>query len=472
MDISHGASTRASPSLVRAPLNPAWHEHAADSRGALQLQTSEDGRLLGLIPPPLSLPSKMVPHGSHLRKLPLPESFDLRLLDGVTRIRDQGNCGSCWAFASFASLESYLKYQKKQARNYSEADLNQYHGYSIRECEGGNHFMATAYFARWAGPVRESEVPYPYDKLGTTPGVPVRKHVQNVWFLPDRSSFLENDLVKEMVLTYGAVYVSFLYKNTYYNDATAAYYNNKPAGEDEGNHAVAIVGWDDHFPSSNFNSSIRPPGDGAFIVKNSWGSSWGEEGYFYLSYYDASLHTGVLYNGAEPITNYTRIYEYDPLGWTVSAGFSSDNSSQAWFANIFIASSDASKIKGVSFYTPVPDSSYTLFVYSNTSINAPRSGQLVKKLKGMVQYAGYHTVRFRCSANVKPGKRFSVVVKLSTPNWDYPIPVEDYVTSYSEGVNAYSGQSYVSPDGSSWSDLTTESGFSRANVCVKAFGTR
>jgi C1A family cysteine protease len=60
------------------------------------------------------------------------------------------------------------------------------------------------------------------------------------------------------------------------------------SGDLDINHGVSIVGWDDSFSRENFPVSNQPDGDGAWIVRNSWGPGWGDGGYFYMSY-DTSL---------------------------------------------------------------------------------------------------------------------------------------------------------------------------------------
>ena len=200
--------------LQAAPENPAFTQHIQIKNLGLLESLSADGHPLSFMPSPIKLPTVktkavLAADGE------LPAAFDLRTVGGVTAVKDQGSCGDCWAFATYASLESFLLYKHAlhQTQDFSEADLNEYHGFDLAECEGGTFDMATAYLARWAGPVNTSDVPYPYSAtaLGATPGVKIRKHVQNAWYLPERTSFTDNDQVKTALKTYGAVAVSFYY---------------------------------------------------------------------------------------------------------------------------------------------------------------------------------------------------------------------------------------------------------------------
>jgi C1A family cysteine protease len=200
-----------------------------------------------------------------------PSSYDLRSLGKVSLVRDQNSYGTCWALASFGSLESALltteswDFSEDNLVNMSGFDLDPYFG-------GGNQDMATAYLTRWSGPVREDQDPYP------TPGaltLPSEKHVQEVLYLPGRSGPLDNSYIKNALMTYGGVYTTIYWSSSYYNSTCRSYFYS---GTKAPNHAVVIVGWDDDYPASNFSS--RPPGNGAFIVRNSWGSSWGEGGFF------------------------------------------------------------------------------------------------------------------------------------------------------------------------------------------------
>jgi C1A family cysteine protease len=422
----------------------------------------------------------------------LPASFDLRSSSpvGVTPVKDQVQCGSCWTFGSLASLESYFKYKKGTATDFSEADMNENHFGDWGVCMGGNATLSTAYLTRWAGPVTEADVPYPYwftegggsvapsaaeeSTLGATPGVPTGYHVQNVYFLPQSAQPLtaaDRIVWKTAIKANGAVAIAFhapasqAERDNYYNDAKAAYYCNDTTSS---NHIVAIVGWNDNFAKTNFKT--RPRDNGAWIVKNSWGTSFGENGYFYMSYYDKSLQEGAQYS-AEPASNYTRIYQYDNLGWVNSWGNGSTTS--MWGANVFMASANARTIKAVGVYTPVPNSSYTIKVVSNLSAG-PATGTVVATQTGKIAKPGYNTIKLTTPGVVAIGKPFSVVMKLTTPGYYYPIPVEYAASGYSTAGTACPGQSFYSSDGAEWyaAQWTDDDGTHDFNVCVKAYAVK
>ncbi|MDH7601502.1 MAG: lectin like domain-containing protein [Armatimonadota bacterium] len=449
----------AEPSV--APHNPAFERFIASVAVAtLGFPNGEHG--LGLVPPPLDLShnkGKRVSIDGALL-LGLPPSFDLRALSQpkLTPVRNQGNCGSCWAFACYGSLESCLL--PGELFDFSENHLKNTHGFDSSCCDGGNHWMTTAYVARWSGPVLESDDPYNASSCVSPQNVPVAKHIQRVDFLPDRSGPLDNDNIKQAVMTYGAVYTSFYWNSSYYNASTYSYYYDKTSNE--ANHAVCIVGWDDNYDKNRFLTP--PPGNGAFIVRNSWGSGFGQGGYFYISYYDTLIgFQNAVFAAAEDVTNYDQVYQYDPLGWTSSLGYGDYT---AWFANVFTAASNA-ELRAVSFYTASPNSTYELRVYLDPDAGPIRTTGAAYTQSGTITNAGYQTVTLNYGVGISGGQRFSVVVRLTTPNYKYPVPFEQPISGYSSGATASPGQSYISPNGVSWTDLTSV--YSNSNVCLKVF---
>jgi hypothetical protein len=320
--------------------------------------------------------------------------------------------------------------------------------------------MSTAYLARWIGPVSESDDPYNPSSNVSPSGLPIRKHLQEVLIVPDRANSLDNENIKQAIMTYGALYTHMYWDAAYYNSTYKAYYYN---GQPAGNHAVAIVGWDDDFDKTKFSNI--PSGNGAFIIRNSWGTSWGENGYFYISYYDTVVGTSnYLFNWAESTTNYNTIYQYDPFGWISSLGYGSNT---AWFANVFTSVSD-DLLKAVSFYTSSPSSTYEIYIYRNAT-SGPVSGTLAGSKTETILSPGYHTIPLDSPVPLTLGQKFSVVVRLTTPGYNYPIPFERPLSNYSSQAAANAGESYISSNGSGWSDLTVN--FANSNVCLKAFTT-
>jgi len=409
----------------------------------------------GLVPEPFVIPQTTAPEPFTVAALPA--AFDLRTQDKLTPIRDQGSAGACWAFASIGSMESFL--MPGESWNFSENNLKNTHGFDIAPDAGGNRAMSTAYFARWSGPVNEADDPYnPTSGVSPTGLTPV-KHVEDVIFIPTRTGALDNDSIKQAVMTYGAVYTTYYHSNSYYNPTTAGYYFNGAASP---NHAVCIVGWDDNYSASKFLTP--PPGGGAFLIRNSWGTYWGLAGYFWMSYHDSRL--GMTENAvftAEPVNNYKTVYQYDPLGWVSSMGY---GGTTAWFANVFTATS-GDPITAASWYCPTPNSTYEVYVYTNPTSGPISSSGPVSYSLGTIATAGYHTVKLDAPAPVASGQKFSIVVKLTTPGYGYPIAIERPYSGYSSKAAASPGQSYVSSSGASWSDITA--GYANANVCLKAF---
>jgi C1A family cysteine protease len=440
------------------PVNPDFVRYVESKQRGEALPTGKDGFRFGYVPAPQDL--------SHVRgtidaavKADYPAYFDLRQVGTVTYVKDQGQYFLCWTFSAYASLESCML--PDEVLDFSEWHLSNYHGFDYTLTRGGNSWVTAAYLTRWSGPVDEWRVPYPTQAAAAAVGddYPLSKHVQQVIFLPERTGPLDNDTVKYFVTNWGPVDFAMYWEFNNYNSRFASQYSPPP---DPGqNHRLAIVGWDDDYPASRF--LITPPGDGAFIARNSWGTGWGDGGYCYISYYDVTLEEFTCFNNVEPSTNYENVYYHDRLGRTSAWGWK-----DTWGANVFTAVNSRS-LKAVGFYTNDSNVNYEIHVYKYLDPDGdnPVAGTHAAFKTGTFIYPGYYTVELDDLVPLSQGEKFSVVMRWINPEHPYSVPIETRVPEHSSGAVAGPGESYVSRDGIEWNDTTDL--FANTNVCIKAY---
>ncbi len=440
----HPAASVAAPVLSRAPRDPAFRAQVAAGDAVTRSPITVERGSAALSRAAAELPA----------------AYDLRAEGRLTAVRDQGRYSTCWAFATTAALESRLL--PSEVWDLSEDNLITRSGFGPFAAgaydAGGNYQMSAAYLARWAGPLTESADRYPTP--GTRPAGPVRKHVQGVVLLPARSGPLDNDAIKTAVMTRGAVATQMYFPDPtegVYDDTMNAFYWDGP---DAQNHGVAIVGWDDAYDAGAF--AATPPGDGAFLVRNSWGASWGDGGCFWVSYYDTALaRTGesMAISRIDAVGKYVRNYGYDRYGWTDSVGLrGTADAGVARFANRFTAKSSG-RVAAASFYAIAPGAAYKVYA-------GPAFGKLTLRGSGTLADAGYRTVSLSPRMFVRKGRPFVVAVRLDVPGTRYPVPLEAPVPGYAPATSSR-GQSFVRV-GDRWVDIVTQ-GLSGANVCLRAF---
>ncbi|MEI3187033.1 MAG: lectin like domain-containing protein [Lachnospiraceae bacterium] len=406
--------------------------------------------------------------GAESMKEPLPRFYDARQDGRTSMVKDQGEKGTCWAFASMQALESSLL--PEESYDFSEDHMVHDPDFILNSEEGGDYVMAMAYLLSWRGPVLESQDPYG-DGISPDGLLPV-KHVQEIRLLPEG----DREAIKRAVYTTGGVQSS-LYTALQKAGADTAYYNQETQaycyqGEEVPNHDVVIVGWDDDFPAENFTTKV--PGNGAYLCENSWGTQFGEAGYFYVSYYDRNLgKTNLVYSRTEDPDNYSRIYQSDLCGWLGGLAYGEET---VWATNVYRSGESAETLCAVGFYATDRDTEYEVYVIpkvpeNQESVIAKLSAGGAKKTKlsrakGKLEDAGYYTISLDQSVRIPPQTRFAVMVRLKTPGAVHPAAVEYDTGDGRFRVDLSDGEGYVSPDGSQW-ERTEEA--QNCNLCLKAY---
>ncbi|TCK90492.1 C1A family cysteine protease [Natranaerovirga hydrolytica] len=386
----------------------------------------------------------------------LPSLYDYRSVGRTTPVKNQGNLGTCWAFATLGAFETALMPEERWS--FSENHLSIQHGFDLGQNDGGEYNMSLAYLSRWSGPIRESDDAYG-DGVSPT-NIPAVKHLQEAVMLPSKN-YKE---IKKAIYLHGGVQTSVYSpvtarenNSSYYNEATSSLYY---FGEEKSNHDVVLIGWDDDYAKENF--LVTPDGDGAFIAKNSWGTDFGEEGYYYISYYDNNVGiNNIVYTRIDEPDNYDNIYQTDWLGWIGNLGY---NDETAYFANVYETEQDEA-LRAVSFYATGDHSNYEVFyVPEFEDKNSLRDKRFLTS--GDLKFAGYYTIDFNEELVIEENTQFAVVVKIVTPGASYPVAIEFDSGGHTSTVVIDDGEGYISYDGYHWEN--TESS-QESNISLKAF---
>jgi len=418
----------------------------------------------------------------------IPESFNLVDSGFVSSVKSQQG-GTCWTHGTMASIESNLMFTGKWNTNgeTGEPDLAEYHldwwngfnkfwnndiGGENINCldvhQGGDYLVATAYLSRGDGAVRNIDG-QSYDNAPDffSPNYHYYYPRDVEWFTMD-DSLQGIDSIKLRLMQQGAI-ATCMYYSSDYIDSNYNHYqpSNSPYLP---NHSVTIVGWDDnhYVPSARKN--------GAWIVKNSWDTTWGNYGYFWISYYDKwackepEMGAVSFYN-VEPM-KYDEVYYYDYHGWR-------DTKKDIFDAcNAFVCDSDQ-WITGVSFFTDTDAVDYKVKIF--TQMEADSFKNAVTMQEGYIQRKGFHTIDFDVPVKMNSGQNFYVYLYLSAGGQPYdrtslvPVLLDDrFVKSQTSTLvasTANPGESYYYKNGL-WYDFyyydDPSSYDSTGNFCIKA----
>ena len=434
--------------------------------------------------------------------------YDLRKYIGNNvAIKNQQDTNSCWCFASIGMLESTLALQDyhnnasgriydfserhmeySTSRTFLNGETNPY-GFNRKVGDGGNRLLSLPYFAGGFGPVEESQMPFENNEnqialseiQNKTVSAQVKDYVEFPSYAPrdDKTEIIQT--LKEHIQKYGGVEASFAAQamtSEYYNNDTGAYYNNSSTAKAD--HDVLIIGWDDNYSVENFSEKHRPSQNGAWIIKNSYGTELeytfddfkeaffnqnkakciqkgynspselpdsmvesacdeagvryenrviymplGDHGYMYVSYEDS-----IIYNVMEGIekandrTDYGTIYQYDYNGQSASLPLIDVN--VAYIAEVFDRTTrDEEYVKKIGIRTAETTKCevYMMTEGNDADLNKYIKVDLVDGSSKTVG-PGYHTLEF-LNPMALNGNNFTIVVKMTGLREDgIDIPIE------------------------------------------------
>lgn len=429
-------------------------------------------------------------------------SFDLRNVNGksyVTSVKDQGETNACWTFSTNAAVESNLLVSQNKTTDLSEAHIelseqntfsqSKYWNPNRKVNDGGNYYLSTSYLLTRRGPVLESDFPFSYltdvissnkFDVNTLNNKKTSINVNKVTlFSQDDNKSCSNDSItniKKYLVENGAIATMMYWDNNYVtvdSDTLTIgpyYYYN---GNSSANHGVTIVGWDDNVSVSKFGDT-KPSRNGAFIIKNSYGTSYtyngqkinmGEDGYFYVSYDDTIICNQLF--GFSDIDNTSNIAYYTQEAYIAYDVAMKEDGVIKNFNSTYIyaggnfkkKTTSTEKLKKVSFASPAANMKYEIYYINTNPFNneSKKISDYTLLASSVTTTSGIESVDVSLK-NINISNDFSIVVKYNEINSDVYIPITAKINNtIFENVSINSGVSYLSLDGSNWTDTASAS---------------
>ena len=439
----------------------------------------------------------------------LPSSYRTAAL---TPVVSQGSISACWAYA--AADAGQISLLKKGIGDgsylFSPGHLlySAYHGgdeswgtdgaswLSL----GGTPNMAVSTYLRWFGAASASEYPMStvtasgfamtlsemqksLSHLTEAVRLPYPNGEPATLTQPLSARFEAIERIRRAVYEGGAVTIDFSTRG--YDSATNSIYN----AETGINHEAVIVGWDnDRITAARETASDGTVTElpGAFLVKNSYGTGYGDNGYMWLSYYDCSMSRPYMFRFEDTISGkhvYKDLYAYDGTGYRpwISSGTKSVSC-----ANVFTAFRDE-KISAVGLYMPA-GSSYKVQVKTGITNGDPNTGKVAATASGSRELFGFYTIELTGDVYVREGSQFAVIAETVSDGVSYAF-FEGETNVYSNHLKQITtcgkGESYINISNAGFKDILSSSfkvrdektgstktvnGSFYGNACIKAYG--
>ena len=381
----------------------------------------------------------------------------------VTSIKNQNPLGTCWSFSSIAAVESNAK-----KNGLGDLDLSEQHmiysllsaaysdsagkegKYYVENLNGGKTTYAASYFFNGYGQLTETE--WKYDNTGTPIKSSDYKKGRNIlsvgtFRMGNFSDYGvcssdEINYIKDQIIKHGSVQGSMYMQENLF-DSTANYYKSTTSNSQFPNHGISIIGWDDTISKSKFkNAATR---DGAFIIKNSWGSSWSNDGLFYISYDDNFICKDVTSFYDVSDTSYDNSYKSSDMVGIPTFSFKNTFYITTGFRKQ--GSTDKEVIKRISFAT-AQNSSYVVYISFDPDITNRSKWSRVSS--GTTDFLGIKSI----DTNIEVEQDFGIIIQYNSSSYTSFFTMCDSVDDTSKMYYGNSNDWY-SNNGLDWSTFNS-----------------
>jgi hypothetical protein len=378
----------------------------------------------GLLPRPTD-ESKLQPSGWRRILSPPPASWDWRSHAGTTPVKDQDPFGACWAFASVGSVEAMVRLHDARTLDLSEYNLVGCNPFGANCNSGGSDYYGAVLWTQ-KGLALEKQDRYYQCPTAACNTVNAKSIMPLGW------RYLANDVaeIKDAVYNIGPVITTIYASDPAFQGlaAGAVYYYT---GTEATNHLVLIVGYDDN--------KVHAGGTGAWLIKNSWGTTWSDSGYGWVAYGSASIGASAsVYTEYEDYNPNEKLIYYDEHGCDAGVGYSDGDD----WGMVRISPPINGNLTRVDFWTRNINATYKVRIYDD--FNGTTLSNLLRSQDGSCTKKGYYSIPLASPLPVTAANDIFIAIEFIIPGELYPIPLD------ASGPHE-TNKCYISNTGSSWS---------------------